>query len=111
MRQIFVLAVVSAASALGSPGLAGAELVAPAAKLPEPCMLHTRASLHTDDGRTVADGADRKLLRRGATFTERFVFDPGRRAGRAGDGSRVRVTVDAQNASGAGREADKQIEL
>jgi hypothetical protein len=77
----------------------------------EPCMLRTRASLRTHDGRTVADGVSRKLLGRRATFTERFAFDTGKRAGRAGDGSRVRVTVDAQNASGASSEAVKQIEL
>jgi hypothetical protein len=77
----------------------------------EPCVLQTRASLRTDDGRTVADGVSRKLLRRGATFTERFAFDPDRRAGRAGDGGRVRVTVGAQNASGASREAVREIEL
>jgi hypothetical protein len=77
----------------------------------EPCMLQTRASLRTHDGRAVADGVSRRLLRRDATFTERFAFDPDRRAGRAGDGSRVRVTVDAQNASGASREAVEQIEL
>jgi hypothetical protein len=77
----------------------------------KPCMLQTRASLHTDDGRTVADGVDRKILRRGATFTERFTFNPDRRAGRARDGARVRVTVAAQNASGALGEAVKQIKL
>jgi len=76
----------------------------------EPCMLQTHASLRNHDGRTVAEGVSRRLLRRGA-FTERFVFDSNGRAGRAGDGSRVRVTVVAQNASGAPREADRQIEL
>jgi hypothetical protein len=77
----------------------------------EPCMLSTRASLHAHAGRTVADGVSRRLLRRGATFTERFAFDPDGRAGRAGRGARVRVTVDAQNASGASREAVREIEL
>lgn len=78
----------------------------------EPCMLSTRASLVTHDGRTVAHGVNRRrLLRRGATFTERFAFDPDGRAGRAGPGARVRVTVDAQNASGASRQAVRKIEL
>ena len=77
----------------------------------EPCMLNTRASLHAHDGRTVADGVSRRLLRRDATFTERFVFDPDGRAGRAVRGARVRVTVDAQNASGASREAVREIVL
>jgi hypothetical protein len=77
----------------------------------EPCMLSTRASLHAHDGRTVADGVSRRLLPRNATFTERFAFDPDGRAGRAGRGARVRVTVDAQNASGAFREAVREIEL
>jgi len=75
------------------------------------CMVTTHATLRTRDGRTTTSGVDRKIVRDGATFTERFEFDPDKRAGRARFGGRVRVTVNAQNASGASRETVRQIEL
>jgi hypothetical protein len=77
----------------------------------QPCMLQPRASLHSHDGTTRADGVQRKLLRPRVTFTERFTFDPDRRAGRPRSGARVRVTIEAQNASGAARQAVKQLKL
>jgi len=77
----------------------------------EPCVLDTHASLRTHDGRTTADGVARRLLRRGASFTERFAFDPDKRAGRAGDGAHVSVTVQGQNASGASSQPVRTIDL
>jgi hypothetical protein len=91
--------------------LRAANAVTVTVRCSQACILHARASLRTHDGRTVAYGADRKIIRVGATLTQRFVFDPDGRAGRARDGARVRVTIDAQNASGASRVVVKQITL
>lgn len=77
----------------------------------EPCVLRTRAGLGTRQGRTFVGGVDGKILARGATFTERFAFDPEGRAGRAEGVARARVTVTAQNASGASTTVARQIDL
>jgi hypothetical protein len=77
----------------------------------EPCLVQARATLRTPTGRTILSDGAFKALARGATFAKRFVFDPTRPSGRAGDGARVRVTIIAENSSGASREAVRQLEL
>ncbi len=67
----------------------------------EACLLSVRATLRTPTGRTIR--YERDLSQRaGVGVLRRFEFDPARRAGRARDDSILRVTVDAENASGAG---------
>jgi hypothetical protein len=77
----------------------------------EPCLVQARATLRTPTGRTILYEGASKPLRRGATFTKRFVFDPTRPSGRAGAGARVRITIIVENASGASRQAVRQLEL
>jgi hypothetical protein len=75
------------------------------------CLIRTHATLRANGARTIVDGVTRKVLARATTYTERFAFDPERRAGTARGGARVRITVDAQNASGASTERAEQLEL
>ncbi|MDX6719440.1 MAG: hypothetical protein QOJ63_1694 [Solirubrobacteraceae bacterium] len=75
------------------------------------CLVEARATLRTPTGRTILYEGASTALPRGATFTKRFVFDPTRPSGRAGDGARVRITIIAGNASGASRQAVRQLEL
>jgi hypothetical protein len=77
----------------------------------EACIVQARATLRTPAGRTIVATGASTVLRRGAPWTKRFVFDPTRSAGSAGDGARVRITIIAENASGASRQAVRQLEL
>ncbi len=76
----------------------------------EACLVTGRATLRSTTGRSI-ESAGRTTLRAGATTIKRFTFDPAKRAGRARDGSILRVTIDVENSSGASREVVTQITL
>jgi len=76
----------------------------------EACLVSVRATLRTPTGRTIR-GEQGIVLRAGASSVRRFAFDPAKRAGQARDGSILRVTVDAENASGASTERVAQLLL
>jgi hypothetical protein len=76
----------------------------------EACIVQAHAHLRTKTGRAFAS-AEATLRRAGSAVTKRFAFDPTRWAGRARTGSRLRVTVNVENASGASTEVVRQITL
>ncbi len=76
----------------------------------EACLVTGRATLRTPSGRTIV-GAGERIQRAGVSAVKRFEFNPAARAGRARDGSILRVTIDTENGSGAGREKVVQIRL
>ncbi len=91
-------------------GLRASNAVGVRVRCSEACLLTGRATLRTTTGRSI-EGAGTTVLRAGATMIKRFAFDVAKRAGRARDGSILRVTLAAENASGASRETAKQITL
>ena len=70
----------------------------------------SRDAAHADAAGSIV-GAGERILRAGVSVVKRFEFDPAARAGRARDGSILRVTIDVENASGASREKVVQIRL
>jgi hypothetical protein len=74
----------------------------------ETCIMRATATLHTAHTTTLYEpGAT--VLPRGRTLTKRFWFDPAKHAGRIGRHARLRVTIHAENASGASSDTTRQI--
>lgn len=76
------------------------------------CLAHGRATLRGGGHRSFAQAAPQDtVLRKGATLTERFTFDPTRGAGPAREAHDIRMSFTVESRSGVSSEVARRIAL